>query len=363
MRVTFLLPMRPVEPIGGFRVVYQYANGLARLGHDVQVVHPARLRQHPPVLPRRPRALVGHLRARARSAAARVRRTDRRLTWQDMDPRVELAFVSTLHARHIRTGEVVFATSWETAEYVGELPPDRGRPFYLIQHHETWSGSEARVDATWRLPLHKVFVAQWLFDKAQAMGLRDTTLISTAIDTELFRVVAPLTERKPRVAMMYSPHAWKGTDVGLAALELAKQQAPGLEAVIFGVTPRPSQAPPWVVSHQRPTPEVLVREIYNASSIYLCPSFAEGWHLPPAEAMACGCALVSTDIQGVHGYAEHGRNAILCAPGDAQALADGLLTLLRDDARRRLMAAQAAQKMQSFSWDRSCAELDRLLRT
>src|SRR5712672_2573131 len=38
--VTFLLPGGGSEPVGGFKVAYEYANGLAERGWKVRVVHP-----------------------------------------------------------------------------------------------------------------------------------------------------------------------------------------------------------------------------------------------------------------------------------------------------------------------------------
>ncbi len=40
MKVTFVLPMYLTSPSGGFKVVYEYANRLAALGHQIAIVHP-----------------------------------------------------------------------------------------------------------------------------------------------------------------------------------------------------------------------------------------------------------------------------------------------------------------------------------
>ena len=114
--------------------------------------------------------------------------------------------------------------------------------------------------------------------------------------------------------MLYSETQVKGSHDGIRALEMAKRQAPQLAAVLFGVSARPKNLPPWIEYFSQPGIEELVGDIYNGSSIYLCPSWTEGWHLPPAEAMACGCAVVSTDIGGVRDYAEHGVTALLSPP-------------------------------------------------
>jgi len=94
---------------------------------------------------------------------------------------------------------------------------------------------------------------------------------------------------------------------------------------------------------------------------YLSPNWAEGWHLPPAEAMACGCAVVSTDIGGVRDYAEHEKTALLSPPGDPEALTKNLLRLLEDDNLRIQLAKAGHKRIQEFTWDRSTDLLEQFL--
>ncbi len=39
MKIVFILPQEGTQPIGGFKVVYEYANHLAKRGHKVHAVH------------------------------------------------------------------------------------------------------------------------------------------------------------------------------------------------------------------------------------------------------------------------------------------------------------------------------------
>jgi glycosyltransferase involved in cell wall biosynthesis len=50
------------------------------------------------------------------------------------------------------------------------------------------------------------------------------------------------------------------------------------------------------------------------------------------EAMASGKAVVATDIGGIPDLVDHGETGLLVLPGDAQALADAMQTLLEDRA-------------------------------
>jgi glycosyltransferase involved in cell wall biosynthesis len=152
---------------------------------------------------------------------------------------------------------------------------------------------------------------------------------------------------------------WKGSRDAVAALEIAKAQVPNLEAVMFGISARPPWVPQWIEYWRDPPQSVLVSDIYNGSAVYLCASWAEGWHLPPAEAMACGCALASTRIDGVADFAIDGRTALLAAPRDPEALAEQLVRLLRHSDLRVTLAQAGYEHIGEFDWEKSTSALER----
>ena len=361
VRVTFVLPNHARKASGGARVVYQYANGLAGRGHDVVVVHAALLEpwQYRPGLSLRREPKVV---ARGLLDTVQARRSGPgRPAWQQVDPRVRLEYVSTLAPGNVPEADVVVATAWRTAESVARYPASRGRKHYLIQHYETWDAAPDRVDATWLAPLRKIVIAEWLLEQGSALGADDLLQVPNAVDHGRFRLLRPVDDRPRRVAMLWSPAPEKGGTVGLRALELARRTVPDLRAVLFGVRPRPARLPAWVDYVHNPAPTRLVEDVYNGSAVYLCPSRSEGWHLPPAEAMACGCAVVSTDQGGVRDYARHGRTALLSPVGDPYALADNLVRLLTDDAERARLAEAGNRLIRTFSWDRSVDSFERFL--
>ena len=265
-------------------------------GHRVTVVHVARFRKWPSVGGGRPRRQLEEIVSGWRDQRAGVPAD---VHWLRIDPRVELRYVPTITTDAVPDGDVVIATAWQTVDPVLALPPAKGRPVYLIQGLEVWSGSEARIDATWRQSVRKVFIARWLYARAEAMGLDDIHHVVLAIDTDKFCLVRPMENRPRRVAMLAGQDPGKGLADGVAALTTARASVPDLRAVLFGVGPRPADLPAWIDYLRDPPQANLVDDVYNGSAVYLCPSHSEGWHLPAAEAMACGAAVVSTDIGGV----------------------------------------------------------------
>jgi glycosyltransferase involved in cell wall biosynthesis len=76
------------------------------------------------------------------------------------------------------------------------------------------------------------------------------------------------------------------------------------------------------------------------------------------EAMACGLAVVATDVGGVAEYVAAGRGGELVPARDVSALANALGLWLEDAPRRREAAAFNRQRMvQQFSWRVSAERL------
>lgn len=349
MRISFVISGHAQKPGGGNRIIYTYASLLARRGHDVAVTHAALLA---PKMYLQRLAYRREVKNMIRGALDLVRGSASP-AWFDVDPAVELRYVAALGPGVLPSADATVATAWRTADVVAAAPASAGVGFYFIQHHEVWDAPAARVDATWRLPLHKIVIASWLERVAADLGVQPVRRIPNAIDLDRFRVVRSVEERPPRVAMLWSSAPVKGGDVGLRAIELARAAVPELEAVLFGVGAPPARLPDGVTYRRNPPQDVLVEDIYNGSAIYLCPSWSEGWHLPPAEAMACGCAVVSTSIDGVADYARNGETALLADPGDAEGLADHIVALVRDPARCRALAARGFDKIVQFDWKTS----------
>jgi glycosyltransferase involved in cell wall biosynthesis len=263
--------------------------------------------------------------------------------------------------RYVPDGDVVFATAWALSDYVLGYSANKGKKCYLYQHYETWSGPRDKVDATWRAPFHKVVISKWLYEIGVALGATTMAYIPNGIDHDLFETYVPIRSRRRIVAMMFSQQAWKGSEDGLRALSIVKDRVPELRAILFGVR-RPGFAlPDWVEFHENPSQEDLVKRIYNASSCFLCPSHFEGFSLPAAEAMACGCAVVCTDCGGIRDFAEDGVSALISAPNDPEALAKNLFRVLQDDDLRVGLAEMGRRSIQQFTWERSTELMEAFL--
>lgn len=345
MRVTFVLPHAGLA--GGSRVVAIYAKILHERGHDVTIVS----------IPKRSAKLIDQAKAVVKRRPVPARNPDHGpshldglgLDWRVLESRRPVTNADVPDA------DVVIATWWETAEWVSKLSPTKGVKAYFLQHHEIHDGQPRdRVAATWRLPLRKITISQWLSDTNERVyGLGPIPIVHNSVDTGMFN--APERDRNspPVVGLLYSKTYWKGVRDSFTAIEIARERFPDLRVFMFGATnddehlPRPSNSELYV----RP-PQDQIKDVYGACDYWLCGSLAEGFHLPPLEAMACRLPVVSTMVGGPMDIIQPGVNGYLSPVQDPVALAQNLIRVLsQSDAEWRAMSQAAYRTAVDYSWD------------
>lgn len=350
MKITFVLPFDGKKPVGGTKVVFEYSNRLVALGHEVSIVEPAGLYLGVSKNDRWYRNIAKYILFALRKAYVSN-------SWFTLDPRVNVRWVPSLHLCFMPKADAIVATAWETAEWVASYPCNRGSKFYLIQHFEDWFGDRQRLLDTWTAPLNKIVISKWLGDIATSQG-QSSCYIPNGLDFDRFGVDVFPRERNPRsILMLYHHLDWKGTKEGLAALTRVHEQLPHISLTLFGVTAPPEGALPSWIHFERLPSKARLRQLYNEAAIFVSPSWAEGWALPPAEAMQCGCATVLTDIGG-HEYAIDGKTSLLSPPKDIDQMAINLLRLLQNNDLRVQLANAAINEIAQYTWPRATKSLE-----
>lgn len=90
-------------------------------------------------------------------------------------------------------------------------------------------------------------------------------------------------------------------------------------------------------------PEAGVSEILARADVFVLPSHAEGLSVAMLEAMAHGCAIVTTPVGGTLDAVADGESALLVPPGDVQRLAAALRRVIVEPELRSTLQARARQ--------------------
>ncbi len=92
--------------------------------------------------------------------------------------------------------------------------------------------------------------------------------------------------------------------------------------------------------------------LYNAASVFVYPSFYEGFGLPVLEAMACGCPVVTSKCSSLPEIVE--QAGIMVDPYDVNQLAEAIQNVLEDLSLAQALCQRGLSRSNAFTWQR-CA--------
>jgi glycosyltransferase involved in cell wall biosynthesis len=95
--------------------------------------------------------------------------------------------------------------------------------------------------------------------------------------------------------------------------------------------------------------------LYRGAIALVMPSREEGFGLPALEAMASGCAVITSNAAAL---VEITGDAALHVEADAASLADAMTRIASDDSLRATLASRGIARAKELTWAR-CAELTR----
>jgi len=153
--------------------------------------------------------------------------------------------------------------------------------------------------------------------------------------------------------MLYNTFSLKGCRTSLRALQSVAKEIPSVQLVSFGAEPIDFRLrlPRNAEFHYRPA-QSAIRDIYSKCDVWMCGSNVEGFHLPPLEAMACRCPVVSTNVGGPMDIIDEGVNGHLVPVKDHSALGERVSKVLKmPDNEWRRMSDAAYQTAVKYSWD------------
>jgi glycosyltransferase involved in cell wall biosynthesis len=342
VRITLVLPFAGLQ--GGIRVLAIYADKLQKRGHQVTVV------STPFTMPVRSKVkslVLGRGWPSSKSRRSHFDGIEVEHCLLDKERSVVDADVPD--------ADVVVATYYPTAYGVLNLSRAKGAKAFFIQNYELEHGKQDEIlDATWRMPLHKIVISKWLEEIArEKFGDTFVSHVPNSVDLDQFHAAPRKKRPVPTVGLLYATSWMKGCRTSFQALKRVAAALPLLRAVSFGAE-RPGfdlRLPENAEFHYRP-PQEQLRDLYAQCDVWLCGSAREGFHLPPLEAMACRCPVVSTRVGGPLDIIEEGANGHLVDIGDVDSLADRLLRVLSLTLPEWTKMSNAAYGTATrFTWD------------
>lgn len=101
-------------------------------------------------------------------------------------------------------------------------------------------------------------------------------------------------------------------------------------------------------------PDADRAKLYRACSLFVYPSFYEGFGLPPLEAMACGTPVIMSQTGSLPEVG--GEGALLVNPHRGADIGEAIGTVLRDPGSREIMAARGISRAARYRWSEAARE-------
>ena len=89
-------------------------------------------------------------------------------------------------------------------------------------------------------------------------------------------------------------------------------------------------------------------KLYRQSIALVYPSLYEGFGIPPLEAMACGTAVIASNVASIPEVV--GEAGLLFDPFDTQALVKALTQVIDDSEYRGLLRSKGFERARNFNW-------------
>lgn len=350
-----VLPRLSRRPIGGYRVIYQYANGLAGLGHQVTVLH-ALSDEESPSLKSHVLTVVARVLWRLRPSTI--------LQWFTLRNDVRLRLVPVLSGSILPAADVTLVTAWQSAARTGGPAARAGRLAQLVYDYETWLTDESLwpriAAAVGRTDVAKISTSSAVATMLHSFGCTPVATVNAGLAEGDFGVDVPIASRSPSVLLVKRSEPSKDFATAVAVAQRVHALRPLVTFDCFGAAAW-DDLPTFVRDHGTVSHQAL-RALYNNAAVLLLTSKAEGWGLPALEAMACGAVVVSTKSGGVEDFLSDDVNARLARPEDVDTLTNQVVALLDDDELRQRLALRATADAAELTMDKSLRALEAALR-
>lgn len=321
-RLHIVYVMTHVGVSGGVKVIFEHANRLTKLGVKVTI--------------------VAHY---------------EKPTWFPIEAEyIQVPFDLEL-AKGIPNCDVIVATYWDhiqTCIETGIAPVvyfEQG-DFHLFDYENMNPTFKHFIQKQFQIPPFIYTVSSLASKLIQSIYGRKAQVYSNAIDEKIFTFEGrkEIGEHPYLLMMGRDSTTFKGISYIIDAYEKIKNE---FELNLYWITPEePSEKMKERVTKCFINPsQESIASLYRGAALYVSGSIYESFSLPPLEAMACGCPVVTTNNEGVLEYAKHKENALICQMNDSEDMAEKIKKLLSNPKLKEKLIRNGLETANRYNWN------------
>jgi len=229
--------------------------------------------------------------------------------------------------------------------------PQLGSSDATYLSHQIWQRKHNAFSLIEPNRLHIVVPSQWMADEVKKSGLLHRfpiTIIPNGLDTEIFAPrnssVARDALEIPREAkvVLFVADSLNNRRKGFSMLVQALDGLSGVSNLFLltlggGNSSFQSPIPGLHLGHI--ANDRLLSLVYSVADLFVISSLQDNLPNTVIESLSCGTPVVGFDVGGIRDMVRSSVTGLLATPQDVKALKSAIIQLLRDDERRKEMAA------------------------
>jgi glycosyltransferase involved in cell wall biosynthesis len=260
---------------------------------------------------------------------------------------------------------VYVATAWQTADPTFRIARIRNiRSLYFAQAHEVDFSKDPVVKKyaakTYSLPMVRFTQSKFLKSYLDEKYGGVTHYIGFGINHSSFYPKDQ--DKSPLVFTVAREDPNKGFDIFVKAINHLRKKRTDFEVLISGskvaLTRQAISFPfnylGWIKNDEE------LATLYR-KTIFVNTGIDEALPMPPLEAMACGSAVVITNMRGAMEYAEDGYNCLLCPIGDYVSISESIDRLLSSETLRSSISKNAVSTANKYRWETVLKKFENVL--
>jgi len=207
-----------------------------------------------------------------------------------------------------------------------------------------------RACETYRFGFYPITSGPWpLRMLEKEWGITDGAFFRFPIDRGIYHAPSsPRTNARKRIVYFARPDMPRRCyPLGVAALQLVKQERPDVEIVFYGDKAEKFQHVPFEFTNVGMTPQISdLGDLYRSADVGVCFSTTNP-SLVPFEMMACGLPVVDLDVNG-NEVSYGGRENCMLAAASPRDIADKIYAVLDDTARAADLTSRGIAYAEEF---------------
>ena len=279
-------------------------------------------------------------------------------TWFPINPKVE--YIQVPFEQELANGipecDVIIATYWrEISECIARgIAPvvyfEQG-DYHLFDWEHVNPREKDYIYKQLQLPDFIFTVSKGAASNLKKIFNREADVINNGISSKIFYRRDLLNKNVRTTVNIITIGSDNSTFKGLAGIKQALKTlaARGYNYRFIWITPdEPKERIGDVYVNPK---QIKIGELLRKADIYICNSNYEAFSLPVLEAMACGCAVITTKNKGVVEYAVDKKNCLMIEMNDPNDIVEKIIRLCDDQALKTELINEGTKTASKFSWD------------